>query len=141
VATTIDPATLTAWQTIVRVQARVAARAEDALADAGLPPLVWHDVLRTLQQAECGVRMFEVADAIVMSRSGLTRLIDRLEDAGLVERRSCPSDRRGSFLAITDAGRETLGRMWAVYEGVIREEFGGRVEDAAAIARLLSTAT
>jgi DNA-binding MarR family transcriptional regulator len=141
VSTTVDPATLSAWRTIVRVQARVAARAEEALADAGLPPLVWHDVLRTLHDASCGIRMFEVADAIVMSRSGLTRLIDRLEDAGLVERRSCPSDRRGSFLAITDAGRETLGRMWAVYEGVIREEFGGRVEDAAEIARLLAAAT
>jgi DNA-binding MarR family transcriptional regulator len=141
VAIALDPAILSAWKTIVRVQARVAARAEDALAEAGLPPLVWHDVLRTLQEAECGIRMFEVADAIVMSRSGLTRLIDRLEEAGLVERRTCPSDRRGNFLAITDRGRETLDRMWAVYEGVIREEFGGRVEDAAAIARLLAAAT
>jgi DNA-binding MarR family transcriptional regulator len=141
VAIALDPATLSAWKTIVRVQARVAARAEDALADAGLPPLVWHDVLRTLQEAECGIRMFEVADAIVMSRSGLTRLIDRLEEAGLVERRTCPSDRRGNFLAITEQGRDTLDRMWTVYEGVIREEFGGRVDDAAAIARLLAAAT
>ena len=141
VSTALDPATLSAWQTVVRVQARVAARAEDALAEARLPPLVWHDVLRTLQEAECGIRMFEVADAIVMSRSGLTRLIDRLEEAGLVERRICPSDRRGNFLAITDAGRETLARMWTVYEGVISAEFGGRVEDAAAVARLLSAAT
>jgi DNA-binding MarR family transcriptional regulator len=141
VATALDPATLSAWKTIVRVQARIAARAEDALADAGLPPLVWHDVLRTLQEAECGIRMFEVADAIVMSRSGLTRLIDRLEEAGLVERRTCPSDRRGNFLAITEQGRDTLDRMWTVYEGVIREEFGGRVDDAAAIARLLAAAT
>lgn len=138
---TLDPATLDAWRTIVRVQARVVARAEDALAEAGLPPLVWHDVLRTLQDVECGIRMFEVADAIVMSRSGLTRLIDRLEEGGLVERRECPSDRRGNFLAITDQGRETLGRMWTVYEGVIRQEFGGRVEDAGAVARLLSAAT
>jgi DNA-binding MarR family transcriptional regulator len=142
VATTLDPATLSAWKTIVRVQARVVARAEDALAAAGLPPLVWHDVLRTLQdKGDCGIRMFEVADAIVMSRSGLTRLIDRLEEAGLVERRSCPSDRRGNVLAITERGSETLGRMWAVYEGVIREEFAGRVEDAGAIARLLAAAT
>ena len=139
-STSLDPATLSAWHTVVRVQARVAARAEDALAEAGLPPLVWHDVLRVLDESTCGVRMFEVADAIVMSRSGLTRLIDRLEEAGLAERRSCPSDRRGSFLAITEAGRETLARMWAVYEAVIREEFGGRVEDAGAIARLLSPA-
>jgi DNA-binding MarR family transcriptional regulator len=139
-STSLDPATLSAWNTIVRVQARVAARAEDALAEAELPPLVWHDVLRVLDEATCGIRMFEVADAIVMSRSGLTRLIDRLEEAGLAERRSCPSDRRGSFLAITPAGHETLGRMWAVYEGVIRAEFGGRVEDAAEIARLLAAA-
>ena len=139
--TALDPATLTAWKAIVRVQARVAARAEDALAEEGLPPLVWHDVLRTLQDAECGIRMFEVADAIVMSRSGLTRLIDRLEEGGLVERRTCPSDRRGNVLAITDQGREILARMWTVYEGVIRQEFGGRVEDAAAVARLLAAAT
>lgn len=141
VSTALDPATLSAWQTIVRVQARVVARAEDALAEAGLPPLVWHDVLRTLEGHEHGVRMFEVADAIVMSRSGLTRLIDRLEEGGLVERRTCPSDRRGAFIAITAAGEETLAKMWAVYEAVIREEFGGRVQDADAIARLLATAT
>jgi DNA-binding MarR family transcriptional regulator len=140
VSSTLDPATLAAWNTIVRVQARVAARAEDELAEAGLPPLVWHDVLRVLDEATCGIRMFEVADAITMSRSGLTRLIDRLEEAGLAERRSCPSDRRGSFLAITDAGRETRARMWAVYERVIRDEFGGRVEDAGEIARLLTAA-
>jgi DNA-binding MarR family transcriptional regulator len=140
VSTSLDPATLSAWNTVVRVQARVAARAEDALAEAGLPPLVWYDVLRVLDEATCGIRMFEVADAIVMSRSGLTRLIDRLEEAGLAARSSCPSDRRGSFLAITDAGRETLARMWAVYEAVIREEFGGRVDDAAGVARLLAGA-
>ena len=139
-STTLDPSTLAAWNTIVRVQARVAARAEDALAEAGLPPLVWYDVLRVLDEAACGVRMFEVADAIVMSRSGLTRLIDRLEQAGLVRRSSCPSDRRGSFIGITDAGRETLRQMWAIYEPVIRDEFGGRIDDAGAVARLLATA-
>ena len=139
-STNLDPATLSAWNTIVRVRARVAARAEDALAEAGLPPLVWHDVLRVLDEATCGIRMFEVAEAIVMSRSGLTRLIDRLEEAGLAERRYCPSDRRGSFLAITDAGRETLQRMRVVYEGVIREEFGGRVDDAGQVAKLLAAA-
>jgi len=141
VSTTLDPSTLAAWNTIVRVQARVAARAEDALAEAGLPPLVWHDVLRVLDETPCGVRMFEVADAIVMSRSGLTRLIDRLEQAGLVRRSSCPSDRRGSFIGITDAGRETLRQMWTVYEAVIRDEFGGRVDDAGAVAKLLAAAT
>jgi len=114
VSTTLDPATLSAWQTVVRVQARVAARAEDALAEAGLPPLVWHDVLRTLQEAECGIRMFEVADAIVMSRSGLTRLIDRLEEAGLVERRRDDADRRAWRIHLTKAAAPVIAKLEAM---------------------------
>ncbi len=142
VSVILDVETLAAWRTVLRVQARVIARAEEALVAAELPPLAWYDVLLTLSEAEAGaLRMYEVADAIVMSRSGLTRLIDRLEEAGLTERRNCPSDRRGNFVAITEPGRAMLRRIWPVYEAVIRAEFGERIDDPRAVARLLSPAT
>jgi DNA-binding MarR family transcriptional regulator len=54
------------------------------------------------------MRMSDIASSVILSRSGLTRLVDRLERDGLIERQSCPSDARGSFASLTDAGRGKL---------------------------------
>ena len=74
-------------------------RIETALATADLPPLAWYDVLWELEKAEQGrLRMHQIADRIVLSRSNLTRLADRLEKAGLIAREACPDDRRGAAM-------------------------------------------
>jgi len=75
------------------------------------------------------LRMHELARAVVLSRSGLTRLVDRLEGAGLLRREPDPADRRGSYAAITEAGRATLRRMWPVYAAGIAEHFGRHLTD------------
>jgi DNA-binding MarR family transcriptional regulator len=61
--------------------------------------------------------MHELADTIVLSRSNLTRLVDRLEAKGLLYRKSCPNDRRGAYAVLTPEGLEMQQRMWPVYEG------------------------
>ena len=72
-------------------------------------PLPWFEVLLNLRRSESGVlKMTEIADAIVHSNAGTTRLIDRLEDAGLVCRQSCPNDRRSTHVAITADGNARL---------------------------------
>ena len=73
--------------------------------------------------------MHELARAVVLSRSGLTRLVDRLENAGLLCREPDPSDRRGAFAVLTDEGRDMLRRMWPVYAAGIAEHFGGHISD------------
>jgi DNA-binding MarR family transcriptional regulator len=83
--------------------------------------------------------MGELACHVTLSRSGLTRLVDRLEAAGLVERRLNPGDRRSFEVSLTPVGRAERERSWPVYARVIAEEFGARYtdEEAAQLAALL----
>lgn len=136
-----------AWRALITANARVIEKIERALSGAGLPPLGWYDVLLELSGAPDGrLRMHELARAVVLSRSGLTRLVDRLERAGLLGREPDPADRRGSYAAITDEGRALLRRMWPVYAAGIAEHFGGHLTDdesrvvAAALGRVADAA-
>lgn len=105
-----------AWPVFLATHSRLTERIEDALARAKLPPLAWYDVLWELEKApDQRLRMHQLAERIVLSRSHLTRLADRLEVAGLLRREPCPDDRRGSFCVITKAGLDTRKTMWPVY--------------------------
>jgi DNA-binding MarR family transcriptional regulator len=116
---------LDAWRTFLSAHAAVIQRVEEALATAGLPPLSWYDALWPLYRApRRRLRMGELAAQVVtISRSGLTRLVDRLEAAGLVRREASPDDRRGTVVAITREGAALLRRMWPTYAAEIRRSF------------------
>jgi DNA-binding MarR family transcriptional regulator len=82
----------------------------DSLATNGLP-LAEHHLLAVLGEApEAGIRPTDLTVASTLTKSGLTRAVDRLESAGLIERRICPSDGRGQLVALTAKGRQTLRR-------------------------------
>ena len=124
-ATGLDGGREEAWRTFITAYALVIERIERELAEAGLPPLGWYDVLLELSRAsERRLRMHELARAVVLSRSGLTRLVDRLERAGLLRREPDPADRRGSFAVLTDEGAAMREQMWPVYAQGIAEHFG-----------------
>ena len=116
---------LDAWRTFLNAHAAAIERADRALAAAGLPPLSWYDALWPLYRAPGRkLRMGELAlQVVTLSRSGLTRLIDRIEAAGHVRREPSPSDRRGTVVAITREGSAVLRRMWPVYAAEIRASF------------------
>jgi DNA-binding MarR family transcriptional regulator len=116
-------AQLGAWRSMLRAQALLLEQVEQDLREAGLPPLSWYDVLTELDKAGGRLRIHELADAVILSRSGLSRLLDRLEAAGLLRREPCKDDRRGAYAAITPAGGEMLERMWPVYERRLVEHF------------------
>jgi DNA-binding MarR family transcriptional regulator len=80
--------------------------------------------------------MAELAAGVTLSRGGLTKLADRLEDAGLLRREVAEDDGRGLYAAVTDDGEAMLRRMWPVYAGVLRESFVSAVsaDEAEAIA-------
>ena len=69
------------------------------------------------------LRMSELADRLLLSRSGATRLVDRLEASGDVERRTCQSDARGSYAQLTPAGRARLRAAAPVHLRGVREHF------------------
>ncbi|MBM3678378.1 MAG: MarR family transcriptional regulator [Actinobacteria bacterium] len=127
-----------AWSALFVTQARIQLEVDRALEEAGLPPHTWYDLLYRLHLADGKrMRMHELADEVAMSRSGLTRLADRLEEAGLVTRRQCPTDRRGLELELLPAGTEMLRRIWAVYGEVLARTFGAHVGDPGAITEQL----
>jgi DNA-binding MarR family transcriptional regulator len=127
---------LDAWRAFLNAHAAAIERAEGALAAAGLPPLSWYDALWPLYRAPGRkLRMGELAAQVVtISRSGLTRLVDRLERAGLVRREPSPDDRRGTVVAITREGSSLLRRMWPVYAAEIRSSFVDVLEEREAVA-------
>lgn len=113
-----------AWRKFLVAHVVLIEQIEQDLAQAALPPLSWYDVLFTLSEApEQRLRLHELAQAVLLSRSNLTRLVDRLEVAGLIQREQCPSDRRGAFAVITDEGGKMLDRMWTVYRQAIEKYF------------------
>ena len=132
-----------AWAMLLTAHAALIERMEAALAAAKLPPLGWYDVLWELEKAEGGkLRMHELARRIVLSRSNLSRLADRLEDARLVAREDTPHDRRGYHCVITPAGLAMRKKMWPVYKAEIERLFSRHItlEEARTIGNALGRA-
>jgi len=119
---------LAAWQGFLRAHHGMVAALDAELIEAHRLPLSSYEVLLQLASGPAGgMRMSDIADRVLLSRSGLTRLVDRLEREGLVERRSCPSDLRGQLALITDRGRELFGEARATHLDGVRREFVGRL--------------
>jgi DNA-binding MarR family transcriptional regulator len=113
-----------AWRKFLTAHVILIEQIERDLAQAKLPALSWYDVLFALSEAsDRKLRLHELAQAVLIGRSNLTRLVDRLEGAGLICRESCEIDRRGAFAVITDEGIEMLDRMWSVYGRGIERYF------------------
>ena len=101
--------------------------------------LTWYDVLVQLSEASEGqLRLQALAESTLLSRSGLTRLVDRMEAAGLVRREPCPDDRRGAYAVITEEGNATLRRAAPGHLRGIAEYFTSLLSDADA--RTMTTA-
>jgi DNA-binding MarR family transcriptional regulator len=134
----VDPEQLDAWRALLNAHARVTTEVERALAEAELPPLGWYDVLWPLYRApRRALRMGALADQVTMSRTGLTRLVDRIERAGLLRREAAPEDRRGSYVVLTREGAAMLRRMWPVYERVLEDAFVPAVRNPRALRNAL----
>ncbi len=105
----LSEAQLGAWRLFLRAHAQITRRLEHELLAEQDIPLASYDVLLQLAEAPGGrLRMTDLADRVLLSRSGLTRLIDRLEREGLVTRASCPGDARGTNAVLTEPGRDRL---------------------------------
>lgn len=130
----LESATGSAWPLFLTAHSVLVEAIERRLAAAGQPPLAWYDVLWALERApDQRLRMSDLADKTVLSRSNLTRLADRLEDAGLLRRERADEDRRGAFAVLTEQGRATRRAMWPVYRVAIRELFESHLTEEEAL--------
>jgi DNA-binding MarR family transcriptional regulator len=97
--------------------------------DAGIP-ISWYDTLVHLEEAPDGLRMNELAERILYSKSGLTRVVDKMDEAGLVRRVRPENDRRSIFVLLTDEGRSTLERARRHHRHGIEEHFSQHLADS-----------
>jgi DNA-binding MarR family transcriptional regulator len=117
-----------AWTALNQTHAAVTQRLQDALAAADFPPLPWYEVLATLGDApEQRMKMGDLAEALVITRGGLTKLVDRLSRAGLLERTFCETDRRVSYATLLPAGAEMLEEMRPVVITELRVSFSQKL--------------
>jgi DNA-binding MarR family transcriptional regulator len=122
---------LSAWRGMLEVQGRILAELDHELERAHGLPLSSYEVLMYLGDAAGGrLRMGEIADRLLLSRSGITRLVDRLERQGLIARERCSDDGRGYFSLLTDLGRETLDAARPDHLDGVRRHFLGRLGPA-----------
>jgi DNA-binding MarR family transcriptional regulator len=105
----LDPAPIGVVGRVSRLARELERRLEPVYAAHGLEP-GWHDVLATLRRAGPPYRMrpTDLMDALMLTSSGTTKRLDRLEKAGLIARAPDPGDRRGTLIVLTDAGRKLI---------------------------------
>jgi DNA-binding MarR family transcriptional regulator len=128
VVASLKPAELRAWRAFLNAQATVLRQLEaELVAEEGMT-LAEFDVLVQLQLApERRLRMNELSDHVRLSPSGITRLVDRMVEAGLVERGPCATDRRVTWAILTAAGRARLRRASPLHLRGVREHFARRL--------------
>lgn len=126
----VDERQLASWRAFLRAHATVVDRLDHELQREHQLPLTWYEVLLHLAAAPGRrLRLSELASVLLLSRSGITRLVDRLVDTGLVERQACPTDRRGAFAAITAEGRSRLRRAAPTHLRGVQEHFIARLDE------------
>jgi len=134
----LDKRELDAWKGMLKTHRDLVARLDAELErDHGLP-LSSYEVLMILADSPDGrMRMGELASALLLSRSGLTRLVDRLERQALAGRERCPDDARGLFAVITETGRDKLKDARPAHLAGVRRHFVAHLsdEDLTALAR------
>ena len=120
----LDEVELAAWRGLLRVHAALVKELDAALEERHGLPLTSYEVLRSLRKAPDGkLRMAELAEHALLSRSGMTRLIDRLEREGMVGRSTCDKDGRGCYAVLTEQGRAAVDQARSTYIEVVRSGF------------------
>jgi DNA-binding MarR family transcriptional regulator len=121
---------LRAWRGLLRAHGCLAKRLDSELDRTHGLPMTSYEVLHHLEEATGGrMRMRDLAEQAQLSRSGLTRLVDRLERDGLLERCSCTEDARGAYACLTGPGRERLQEARGTHLAVIRAHFLSRFSE------------
>ena len=120
----LTPAELGAWRGMLRVHSALVKALDAELLAGHELPLTSYEVLINLQAApNRRRRMAELAEGVLLSRSGMTRLVDRLEREGLLERDACVDDGRGTFAVLTDKGEALLAEARRTHLDGVRERF------------------
>jgi len=120
-----DDPVVAAWRGLLVAHSRLVPEVEGDLRAAGQVPLPWYDVLLELNAAPGRkLRMSELGQRAVLSRTRVSRVVDELVAAGLTERQPDEADGRSSFAVLTAAGQQALRKAWPVYREAIHRRLG-----------------
>lgn len=123
-------ATVQAWARLVRASQTIINGVEAEVQHAGFPPLDWYDILLELDRAGSeGLRPLQLQQQVGVAQYNLSRLMDRMAKAGMVDKTRCQDDKRGHVLTINEQGRTTLRRMWPVYSASIQRHLGVKLSE------------
>ncbi|MGE3876601.1 MAG: MarR family winged helix-turn-helix transcriptional regulator [Parvibaculaceae bacterium] len=113
---------LQVWVRLIRARDKVVRKVEATAKAKGFPPIAWYDVLLELSRGGGRrLRPVELEKELLVAQYNLSRLLDRMEAAGLVERIACPGDGRGQMIALTTEGRAMQKRMWPTLRDAVEE--------------------
>ncbi|MDX1400758.1 MAG: MarR family transcriptional regulator [Kiloniellales bacterium] len=137
-------AVVSAWAQLLRAQQAVLAAVEADIKKVGFPPLSWYDILLELSREQNGtLRPQDLEKRVLLKQYSVSRLLDRLQQAGYVTSEKLAEDRRGRVVTITEAGRMLLKDMWPTYANAIERHVGSKVDprEASSLSQLLAKLT
>jgi DNA-binding MarR family transcriptional regulator len=119
---------LEAWKGLLFAHASLVEQIDKVMAQQNLLPLDWYDAILALEDApNQRLKMSELAEQVLLSKSGLTRLVDRMEAKGYIKRESCTADRRCAYAVLTAAGLKAREASWPTYRAAIQEYFAAKL--------------
>jgi len=132
--------TIDIWISLSRAHQRILYAIEKSLKDASLPPLAWYDVLLELDRVgKAGLRPFELQEKLLLPQYSLSRLLDKIQQAGYLDRLACDEDGRGQQVVITRLGKIKRQAMWQIYGPALEEAIAERLnkKDSKELSKLL----
>jgi DNA-binding MarR family transcriptional regulator len=131
-----------AWARLLRAHDQVFAAVEGDLKQQGFPPVAWYDVLLELaREGGREMRPKEIESELLIAQYNLSRLLDRLEVKGLIERKEYEGDARGQLIALTPKGRALQKEMWPAYREAVKKQLNAltkrQIEDLSKLLGLL----
>ena len=123
-----DKTDMNVWARLIRVSQTLMNNVETDLKSGQLPPLTWYDVLLELSREKEGLRPFQLQDRLLIAQYNLSRLLDKLIDAGLIAKENCEKDGRGHVLKITASGEGLQKQMWVIYRKSVEDHFSVKLD-------------
>ena len=124
-----DPERLAVWRAFLGAHATITHTLERELLEERELPLTWYEVLLHLNEAGGRLRMADLSEGLVLNKSSLSRLCDRMESSGLVRRETAREDARGVYAVLTKEGREQLRRAAPTHLRGVYEHFASQLTD------------
>lgn len=118
------------WGYILQAQSSIVQEADRQLKEAGMIPLVWYDIILIINKSkDRKLRLNEIVKRMVLTKSGISRTVDRMMEEGYLKKEKCKEDGRGIYIIYTQKGYSEFRKAWAIYSKVIKQMLVDKLTD------------